>query len=280
LNPIYVEDSLKKFLEEDLGILGDITSFPAPDKKIRAELLAKEDLVLCGKAFTESVFKLLDRTVFFEWKFEEGDEVSEGAVLCEISGSAKAILGGERTALNLLQRLSGIATETRKFVKVLEGTGIRILDTRKTTPGLRYFEKYAVRVGGGINHRMGLYDMILIKDNHIKVFGSLKEAILRITAEKPAYASVEVEVENWKELEEVVSICELVDAVMFDNWKVEELEKGVNFLKSRCPKVIVEVSGGITLEKLEKIKHLPVDFVSSGSIITKATWKDISLEVR
>lgn len=279
MNLLAVEKLILSFLEEDLGSFGDLSALPLTDKVVEGEVIVKEEALVCGLPFFEKTFKLLDPQVEFSWNVKEGEKVSERTVIGFLKGNATAILSAERTALNLLQRLSGIATTTREFVKILKGSPVKLLDTRKTTPGLRVFEKYATKIGGALNHRFGLYDGAMIKDNHIKVYGSVLKAVLSLKDLLPVTAKLEVEVETWEQLEEVLSVLDFVDIVMLDNWNLEEVERAVELLKSQKKSIKIEVSGGITKEDLEKIKYLPVDFVSTSKIITAAKWIDVSLEV-
>ena len=280
MSEIYLNKLLMSFLEEDLGIIGDLTSGVLPERRVEAELIAGEDFVLCGAPIFEKVFTILDREISFSWFYEEGAYVKRGEVIGKLTGNVKTLLTCERTALNILQRLSGIATETRRYVEVLKGSRVKLLDTRKTTPGLRLLEKYATRVGGALNHRLGLYDAVMVKDNHIKAFGSLQEAIRRVAQNIPVTTKIEVEVESYEELRELLKVIDLVDIVMLDNWELDRVEEAVSMLKEAKPTVKVEVSGGITLEKLRVIRELPVDYVSTSKIITAARWIDISMEVR
>ena len=236
-------------------------------------MVAKDEGVLAGLPFVEELF-LMVGGVYVKPLKNEGSLFTEGEVLLEIEGRALEILSCERLALNLLQSLSGIATYTRSLVEALEGTNIKLLDTRKTTPGYRFFEKYAVRVGGGKNHRFALYDMVLIKDNHKRVAGGLKEAV-KLVKEKvgPAY-KIEVEVENLTEVEEALS--EGVDIIMLDNFSPEEVKEAVKIVNGR---VKVEVSGGINLENIKDYAVEGVDFISCGSVIHHAPWVDLSLRV-
>ncbi|MDQ7083247.1 MAG: carboxylating nicotinate-nucleotide diphosphorylase [Aquificota bacterium] len=273
MNRLFVRAQLQRFLEEDVGT-GDITTEAVcSDETIRAVVVAKEGGVLAGLPFVQELF-LMVGGVYVRPKVQEGGEFGEGDVVLELEGRAKEILSAERLTLNILQSLSGIATNTRRFVKALEGTGIRILDTRKTTPGYRYFEKYAVRVGGGYNHRFALYDMVLIKDNHKRVAGGIPEAVRRVREKVgPAYR-VEVEVENLLELEEALEVG--VDIVMLDNFSPEEVREAVRIVRGRAE---VEVSGGITLENVRDYAVEGVDYISSGSIIYASPWTDLSLRV-
>lgn len=273
MNRLFVRSQLQRFLEEDLGT-GDITTeLICSEETIRAVIKAKSDGVLAGLPFAQELFLMLGG-VYLKPLVSEGKEFKEGDVILELEGRSDQILMGERLALNILQSLSGIATRTREFVKALEGTGVKVLDTRKTTPGYRFFEKYAVRVGGGKNHRFALYDMVLIKDNHKKVAGGVEEAVRRVKERvSPAY-KIEVEVESLEELEKVLELG--VDIVMLDNFTPEEVKEAVKLVRG---KVEVEVSGNITLENVRDYAIEGVNYISSGSIIYGASWCDLSLKV-
>ncbi len=273
MNRLFVRSQLQRFLEEDLGI-GDITTeLLCSEETVSAVIKAKGRGVLAGLPFVQELFLMLGGVYIRPMK-DEGEAFEEGDVLLELEGRAEMILVGERLALNILQSLSGIATRAREFAKALEGTSIKILDTRKTTPGYRFFEKYAVRVGGGRNHRFALYDMVLIKDNHKKVAGGISEAIRKVKEKiSPAYR-IEVEVESIEELEEALQ--EGVDIVMLDNFAPEQVREGVNMVGGR---VEIEVSGNITLENIKDYAVEGVDYISSGSIIYGASWCDLSLKV-
>ena len=269
----FVEELLKNFLKEDIAT-GDITTEGVcRGEKAIGTIKAKEGGVLAGMPFAIRVFELLGDIKLIYAK-TDGESFQKGETLMTLEGPAQVLLKGERTALNILQRLSGIATLTNKMVKELEGTNIELLDTRKTTPGFRYFEKYAVKVGGGKNHRFGLYDMVLIKDNHKKVAGSLREAVRRVKQMVgPAYR-VEVEVESLEELSEALS-CE-VDVVMLDNFSPEDAKKAVNMVRG---KVKVEVSGNITPENIKEYAIEGVNYISCGFITHSARWIDMSMKI-
>jgi nicotinate-nucleotide pyrophosphorylase (carboxylating) len=279
MNKIHIEKIILSFLEEDLALSGDLTTAPLEDRESAAEVIAKENFILCGIPFFETVFSLYDNNITFEWKKREGEEISGGEVIGKVYGNIKTLLTCERTALNILQRLSGIATETRKYINLLKGSKVKLLDTRKTTPGLRYFEKYATKIGGAYNHRMGLYDAVMIKDNHIKAFGGVIPAVKSIVSSVPVTTKIEVEVENEKQLEEVIRIIELVDIVMLDNWDIDKVENAALKLKSAKDSIKVEVSGNITFEKIRELKDNSIDFISTSKVITGARWIDISMEV-
>lgn len=268
-----MEDALRFFLKEDIGT-GDITTESiCRGEKVRAVIRAKDEGVLAGMPFAIKVFELLGGVEVIASRMD-GVTFKKGDELLVIEGSAESILKGERLALNILQRLSGIATLTRKFVQRLEGTRIEILDTRKTTPGFRLFEKYAVRVGGGKNHRFALYDMVLIKDNHKKVAGSITEAVRRVRqVVSPAY-KIEVEVENIEELKQALDCG--VDIVMLDNFTPEGVKEAVKVAKGG---VKLEVSGNITPENITLYAIEGVDYISCGFITHSARWLDMSLKI-
>jgi nicotinate-nucleotide pyrophosphorylase (carboxylating) len=279
MNKIYLERAILSFLEEDLALSGDLTTASIEDRKSVAEVIAKENFILCGIPFFETVFRVYDNNTTFEWKKKEGEEISGGEVVGKVYGNIKTLLTCERTALNILQKLSGIATETRKYINLLKGSKVKLLDTRKTTPGLRHFEKYATKIGGACNHRMGLYDAVMIKDNHIKAFGGVIPAVESVASSIPVTTKIEVEVENEKQLEEVIQVIELVDIVMLDNWDIDEVENAALKLKSAKSSIKVEVSGNITIEKIRELKEKPIDFISTSKVITGARWIDISMEI-
>lgn len=269
-----VEEALRRALREDIGA-GDLTSeavVPA-DARARGEFVAKEDGVVAGLPFAGRVFALLEPDAGFEQCVSEGAPVARGEVMARVTAGARTVLSGERTALNLVQRLSGIATATAKVVALLEGSQTRVLDTRKTTPGLRALEKYAVRVGGGTNHRSGLYDAVLIKNNHLK-FAAPSEAIRRARAHAPATASVEIEVETLEQLEDALSASP--DIVMLDNMSVEMMRRAVEIVHKRAR---IEVSGNVTAETIPQLRDLGVDYVSMGALTHSARALDISLRV-
>ncbi len=273
MNKLLIREKLKEFLNEDVVYQDITTEGIYRGEKVKAIIKAKEEGIVAGLPFVEELFRLLGGVNLKTIKME-GDYFKAGDILLELDGDAKSILTGERVALNILQRLSGIATTTKKFVEKLEPKGIRILDTRKTTPGFRYFEKYAVRVGGGTNHRFALYDMVLIKDNHKKIVGGLREAVKRVRERISPVYKIEVEVENLKELKEALELG--VDIVMLDNFSPKEVREAVKLANGKC---LIEVSGNITLENLEEYAIEGVDFISSGSIIHSSRWIDLSLKI-
>lgn len=276
MDKIFLRKKLEEFYLEDIGYSDITTDNIETDKKILAVIVAKEDAVLAGLDFVKEVFFLVDNSLNIENLKKDGQEVKKGEKVFKIKGSGKSILKGERVALNILQRLSGIATKTRKFVKILEGSNIKLLDTRKTTPGFRAFEKYAVKVGGGYNHRFALYDMVMIKDNHIVLAGNVKETIRQIRKKVSPMTKIEVEVSNFHQLKEAIE--ENVDIIMLDNMSLENIRKAIKIVKSKNTNIKIEVSGNITEKKLKKIKNLDIDFISSGALIHSSRWIDFSLK--
>lgn len=243
------------------------------DKLGRADLIAKEDGILCGLEVFRRVFELLDDTSVFETKFKDGDAVKNGEVIGVVKGDIKALLSGERTALNYLQRMSGIATFTNQFVKELEGYKTKLLDTRKTTPNMRIFEKYAVKVGGGCNHRYNLSDGILLKDNHIGAAGSVTKAIEMAKEYAPFVRKIEVEVETLEMVDEAVKAG--ADIIMLDNMDNETMKEAVRRIGNQAQ---TECSGNVTKERLKEIAEIGVDFVSAGALTHSAPILDISLK--
>ena len=271
-----VDKIIKNALEEDI-YTEDITSnlLIPPSLKAKAKIIAKEDLILCGIDIVRRVFKIVDPQIDFYPNFSDGEKVPSFSEIATIFGLARSILKAERVVLNFLQHLSGIATLTRKFVEKVKDFQVIITDTRKTHPGLRFLEKYAVLCGGGKNHRMGLFDGILIKDNHISLCGSIRKALEKIVKNKPHYMKVEIEVRSLDELREVLEIGG-VDIVMLDNMKTEDIILASEIAKG---KVILEVSGGVNLENIREIAKAKVDVISIGALTHSARFVDISLYI-
>ncbi len=262
--------NIKDFLKEDIGEGDRTTEWIVPENhRGKAKIIAKENGVVAGHNYAKEVFLALDSNLKYRELKRDGEEVKKGEIIAEIEGKTRAILTGERVALNILQRLSGIATLTREYLKAVEGTKAKILDTRKTTPGLREMEKYAVRMGGGENHRFTLSEMILIKENHISVAGSIKEAVRRV---KGKGLKVEVEVRNMDELKEAIE--EGVDRVLLDNWKVESIKEAVDLVKGKIP---LEASGNMTVERAKEVAYAGVDFISVGALTHSFKSLDLSL---
>ena len=261
-------------LREDLTSEDVTTNAVMPNQCLgEVDLICKEDGVVCGLDVFARVFDLIDREVEVTIFVKDGDAVKAGEQMAKVRGDIRALLTGERTALNYLQRMSGIATYTHSIVKLLEGSGIRLLDTRKTTPNNRIFEKYAVRIGGGQNHRYNLMDGVLLKDNHIGAAGSVKKAVQMAKEYAPFVRKIEVEAENMDMVKEAVEAG--ADIIMLDNMTPEVMEEAVAWIDHRAE---IEISGNITKENIEKIKELGVDYVSSGALTHSAPILDISLK--
>lgn len=270
---------LKFSLAEDIGI-GDITTtFTIPkSKKAESIFLVKADGIISGLEVAEKVFRLLDKKIFFRKFVNDGDNVRSGTIVAIVSGNARAILSAERTALNFLQRMSGISTLTNKYVNEIKHTKAKILDTRKTAPGLRYFDKYAVRMGQGNNHRIGLFDMILIKDNHIAVSGSITNAVnscRKYLSKNRKKILIEVETKNLLEVRE--ALANNVDIVMLDNFSISQMKKAVDLISGKCK---IEASGGINLKNVKKVAETGVDFISIGALTHSVKALDISLDIK
>ncbi|MDD5463092.1 MAG: carboxylating nicotinate-nucleotide diphosphorylase [Methylococcales bacterium] len=270
--PLKVND-IKPFLEEDLGS-GDITAGIIPEATYaEAEVVTREDMVLCGKDWFAAVFRHLDVKVGIDWLADEGEFVNSGATLCKLYGPARALLTGERTALNLLQTLSATATVARRYADAVAGTGCKVLDTRKTIPGLRNAQKYAVACGGCYNHRIGLYDGVLIKENHILAAGSISKAIQ--AARKLSTVAVEVEVESLQELTE--ALAAKPDRIMLDNFSLEEMRTAV---KMNAGAIDLEASGNIDLDNIRIIAETGVDFISIGALTKNIKAIDLSMRIQ
>ena len=273
MNPFVLDPILRRVLEEDIGT-GDVTTLATipPGTQASAELVAKEDFVLSGIDVAKRVFQLLSAETAFEKLIEDGQSVKRGDVLAWIKGDAAVLLQGERVALNLLQRMCGVATLTAEFVKEIEGTGAIIVDTRKTTPGLRVLEKYSVRMGGGGNHRMALYDAVLIKENHVAAAGGISSAVSRARQNVPHTQKVEVEVRNQVEVAEALDAG--ADILLLDNMSTEELRAAVEMIDGRA---ITEASGGVNLETVRDIAETGVRLISVGALTHSYRAVDISM---
>ena len=263
-------------LAEDLGLAGDITTDSVISTGARASgvFAARKPGVIAGLGVAAAAFRHLDPTVKLEVLIPDGDEIQEGARIARVSGSARALLTAERVALNFVGRLSGIATLTRRYVDAVAGTGAAIVDTRKTTPGLRALEKYAVRAGGGMNHRIGLFDAVLIKDNHIAVAGGVGAAIAAARARAGHMVKIEVEVDTLDQLAEALE--HRIDAVLLDNMAPDQLAEAVRIVDGRA---ITEASGGVNLDTVRAIAEAGVDLISVGALTHSATVLDVGLDV-
>ncbi|MBB6695668.1 carboxylating nicotinate-nucleotide diphosphorylase [Cohnella xylanilytica] len=273
-----VRGQIRAWLAEDIGS-GDVTTMATVPEghQSRAIIHAKASGILAGIPLARLVFDVVDPTLNFEALAADGDRVERGTVLAVVEGSTHSLLTGERLALNLLQRLSGIATVTRAYVEAAEGYPARIADTRKTTPGHRTLEKYAVRVGGASNHRFGLYDAVMIKDNHIKAAGGVRAAVLAAKSRVPHTMKVEVEAESLEQAEEGARAG--ADIVMLDNMSTEAMREAVVRLREIAPHVLVEASGGMRAERVREVAQTGVDIISVGSLTHSFQALDISLDL-
>jgi nicotinate-nucleotide pyrophosphorylase (carboxylating) len=264
-------------LHEDLAQRGDVTSRAtiSPETRICGRITAKAEGIIAGLPLVEAVYQHIDPTVSVQLYIHDGDRVLPGTLICEVTGSGQSVLTGERTALNFLQRLSGISTLTAQFVRAVAGTKAVILDTRKTTPGWRALEKYAVTMGGGQNHRMGLYDMVMIKDNHIDAAGSIIAAVNTVQVYPEARdLLIEVEVKNLDELREVLSLN--VDRVLLDNMTTAQMSEAVQLAAGR---VLLEASGNMNLKRVAEVARTGVDYISVGALTHSAPALDLSMRI-
>jgi nicotinate-nucleotide pyrophosphorylase (carboxylating) len=275
--PFDLDDTIRRALAEDLGEAGDLSTRAVvpDDARMHAEVVARDDGVVAGLPVAERVFGAVDRSIEVAWSTADGDRVAADGKLGGVRGPAGAILTAERTALNFLTHLSGIATLTRRYVDACEGTSSRVLSTRKTLPGLRALERYAVACGGGTLHRAGLYDGVLIKDNHVAVAGGVREAVRRARAAAPHTVRVEVEVETLDQVREALGAG--ADAVLLDNADVETVKRAVDLVGERVP---LEVSGGIDIDRVRELAGLGPLLISVGRLTHSAPALDIALDVR
>ena len=262
-------------LKEDIGP-GDITTdnLVGPDLEGKGVITAKEPLVIAGLDVARLVFEHLDNEFIFRAGYKDGDVIKDGGTVAEVEGKLQVLLTGERTALNFLQRLSGIATYVRSYVDELANQSVRLVDTRKTAPGWRVLEKYAVRMGGAHNHRMGLYDEVLIKDNHIAACGGIIKAVDRIRANVSHFVKIEVEVSDMSQVKEAMDAG--ADVIMLDNMNIQKIKEAVAFING---KAVVEVSGGITKKRLKPLADTGVDIISAGALTHSARCVDISMRI-
>lgn len=274
MDALLLKETIRIAIQEDIGH-GDITSLlVVPEgSKAKAKIIAKEDFILAGMPFVKEVFNLVDPAVAIKILVDEGAKVKKAVTVAEISGSARSILLGERISLNILQHISGIATITRSYVEKIAGLLVKLADTRKTTPGMRLMEKYGVRIGGGINHRFGLYDGILIKDNHIKIAGSVKKAV-ELAKKGHHLLKIEVEVKNIDEFKEALNAG--ADVIMLDNMSIADMKEAVKIARG---KVILEASGNINLQNIRGIAETGIDIISIGALTHSAKAVDISMKI-
>ena len=277
LSPLIVDSLLRNWLLEDIG-RGDRTTeciFGMDSPMGQAYWLLKEEGVIAGLPIAQRVFALLDGEMKYEKLVEDGEKKPTGTKIWQIEGKMSALLTGERLALNLVMHLSGIATMARKYVEAIADYPTKLVDTRKTTPGLRILEKYASAVGGAINHRMGLDDAIMIKDNHIQAAGGIAQAIKLIRQNMPYPLSIEVETTCVEEVQ--IAIAEGADIIMLDNMAVEEMIKAVTLIRKENPLIKIEASGNVTLANIQEIASTGVDYISTSAPITRSSWLDISM---
>jgi len=272
--PTDIDDDVRRALAEDVGG-GDLTAALVPDQMAQAELVTREDAVLCGTAWFDAVFRQLDARVVSDWLAQDGARIRAGAVLCRLHGPARPILTGERTALNFLQTLSGTATRTARYVEAVRGTRTRILDTRKTIPGLRRAQKYAVTCGGGHNHRMGLYDAVLIKENHIAAAGGVAAALVAARRVAPTGVLIEIEVETLAQLDQALAAG--ATRILLDNFELDGLRAAVRATAGRAE---LEASGGMALTNVRAAAETGVDYISVGGLTKHVEAVDLSLRMR
>ncbi|AGS40346.1 MAG: nicotinate-nucleotide pyrophosphorylase (carboxylating) [Cycloclasticus pugetii] len=273
LDPKIIDEDVCRFLAEDVGS-GDLTALVIPEDKLaKATILTREAMLVCGQAWVNAVFKKLDEKVVIDWQFKEGEQAYAGDTLCYLSGSARALLTGERAALNMLQTLSATASLAKQFAKAVEGTSATVLDTRKTIPGLRLAQKYAVRCGGASNHRVGLYDGMLIKENHIMAAGSIAKAVAAARLSS-SLVDVEVEVENLDEVKQALEAK--ADILLLDNFTLEQLREAVELNKGVAK---LEASGNVNLSTIRDIAKTGVDFISVGALTKNIQAVDLSMRV-
>ncbi len=266
-----INQSVNTALEEDIGT-GDVTAASFNNNETAcAKVISREEAVLCGQKWFELAFHKLDPNITIDWQANDGELLTKDSTVCTLSGNAQAILTGERTALNFLQTLSGTATKTKTYVDRIAGTDAQILDTRKTLPGMRYAQKYAVRCGGGTNHRMGLYDAILIKENHIATAGSVSKAVNEAKQQFPSI-KLEVEVENATQLKEALK--SQTDVILLDNFSLSELESAVSITEGKKK---LEASGNMTLKNIREVAKTGVDYISIGAITKHVQAVDFSM---
>lgn len=275
LSKFYVIDHVKQALKEDIGF-GDITTENLADECdfLKAELNTRSDGILCGCEVFKTVFHILSDKIVIKFYFKDGDKIKKGDKIADIEGPAKELLMGERVALNYIQRMSGIASETGKYQDAISPYSAKIVDTRKTTPNFRAFEKYSVKIGGGALHRFNLADCAMIKDNHIKLAGSITDAVKKLRQNISHAHKIEVECDNFEQVKEAVS--SKADIIMLDNMSVDDMKTAVDYINHRA---ITEASGNVTLDNINNIASTGVDIISSSAIVAKAPTLDIALDM-
>ena len=276
LSKFFTEEHIKRALQEDIGF-GDITteSLASADDYLKAELNTRSTGILCGCEVFELVFKILSEKIKVKFYFKDGDLISKGDKIADIEGPAKELLMGERLALNYIQRMSGIATETKKYQDAIKPYKAKIADTRKTTPNFRTFEKYAVQTGGGMLHRFNLSDCAMIKDNHIKLAGSITNAVEKLRKTISFTHKIEVECDTFDQVKEAIDVK--ADIIMLDNMPVDLMKKSVEYIAGRA---IIEASGNVNLNTINQIASCNVDIISSSAIVAKAETLDLALDIQ
>jgi len=276
---IVLDPILESWLREDIG-RGDRTTmglFPNGAPKGEAVWIAKAVGTVAGLPIAKRVFELLDPTIEFEALVKDGEDCTKGQKIAEVKGCLATLLTGERVALNLVMRLSGISTLTRQYLAAIAHLPVSLVDTRKSTPGLRLFEKYATHVGGAINHRFGLDDSVMIKDNHIAAAGGIKAAVERVRKLIPFTTLIEVETEEIAQVKEALTMD--VDVIMLDNMPLELMKEAIALIRNHSHKIKIEASGNITLETIHKVAELGMDFISTSAMVTRSSWLDLSMNI-
>jgi nicotinate-nucleotide pyrophosphorylase (carboxylating) len=277
---IVLDPILEDWLREDIGRGDRSTSglFPNGQSPLgKAVWIAKADGVIAGLPIAARVFQLLDQSVNFVAIAQDGKPVKSGDLIAEINGSLATLLMGERVALNLVMRLSGIASATAEYVKAISGTKARLVDTRKTIPGMRLLEKYATFIGGAINHRYGLDDAVMLKDNHIAAAGGISEAVQRVRGNIPFTTSIEVETESINQVKEAMQLN--LDVIMLDNMPLSMMSEAIALIRQHSPQSKTEASGNITLDTIAQVAELGVDYISTSAMVTRSHWLDISMRI-
>jgi len=274
LNPIFLENIFKFYLMED-AYFSDLSTDSVTNNEIKTSIImAKEDLILSGAIFIEPLFKIINEKFSVEYLHQDGDFVKKGEVIASVTTKDYCLLYLERICLNIMQRTSGISTKVHKIAKLIKDYNTKLVDTRKTTPGFRFFEKYAVKIGGGINHRMGLFDAVLLKDNHIKDSGGITNAVKKAKANAPFTAKIEVECSNYNMVKEAIE--NNVDIIMLDNMGINDMKDIIKEFKNRA---IFEASGNIDESNIVEVAKTGVDYVSMGSLTHHACWVDINMKM-
>ncbi|MDJ0578410.1 carboxylating nicotinate-nucleotide diphosphorylase [Crocosphaera sp.] len=274
---LIIDPLLKSWLQEDIGRGDRTTDGLGLEETGSGHWVAKAEGVMAGLPIAERVFQLLNPNIKFKPTIEEGQRVKVGQVVAKLNGPLNGLLTGERVALNLAMRLSGIATMTRQYTEIIADLPTQLVDTRKTTPGLRILEKYAIQVGGAKNHRMGLDDGVMIKDNHIKAAGSIQEAIQTISQTIPYPLTIEVETTKFEEVKEALKYG--ADIIMLDNMNIALMKESVDYIRGENKQIKIEASGNITLDNLRQVALTGVDYISSSATITRSSWLDLSMRI-